>query len=560
MKALLQFLTHKEKVSILIFLGFSLIAALAEMVSVLSLVPFISHLSNPEVLPNSFIYTWFWNTFDFREMGAFSFAMGVVTITALGLSAAFLSFFFWLAFRFIFKMGSSLSTRLFDLYLRQPYSFFLKKNSTELIKNTMIEMNRVIHGVLLPINMILSRGLVVFILICVMVATDPLLALVSLGVLGLAYLLVFTIFKKKLLVSAKIALKYREESLKMATEIFASIKELKLYELTEQSSELFRKTFSRSIKPESHQATIGVLPKYLIEFITFGGIILILLYLIGQSMNFSSIIPTISVFAFSTYKLIPYLQQLYQASVTIRFSLPSLLAVTREMGLLRNHNSRVRFVPNHVQEGTVSIRDVSFSYGADRPIVLEKLNLEIQPKTITGIVGITGSGKTTLIDLILGLLNPLAGEIVVYTQKIGYVPQQIVLWDDTIARNIAFTGPDEALDENLLWKVAKMSQLLDFVQELPEGFLTKVGEKGLRLSGGQRQRIGLARALYREPSLLILDEATSALDQETEKTVLNSILDTQGNKTIIMIAHRLTTLEKCDQIYEVKEGHLERVR
>lgn len=564
-RSMLKIMLPKERWAYLGFIALTAISGFVELTSVISIVPYISYLSGNEVKPTNGIYEWFWNLGQFSDKGTFSVSLGLFTIIAIGLSSIYLAAQNWLTFKFIFKMGGSLINRLYRLYVFQPYMFFLNRNSNELIRNIFVEMNRVIQGIYLPLNIIISRGFVVLILLGLLVYTDPVLALLSALVLGLGYLFVFLIVKKRLERTSKEAIASRQEAFSFAVESFMTIKDLKLYQQEGKFSERFRNLFDKSLRPETNQAIISVIPRFLIEFLTFGGIVLILLYLMGSAKDFASIIPVISVYAFSTYKMVPYLQQIYQSAVNIQFSRPSLDVLIRESSLPIKAKVLEKPSLNKTEgerdSGDIVLRDVSFQYPGMEKKVLDQINLEIKKNQVIGIIGKTGSGKSTLVDLILGLLQPTNGEIILDRSLIGYVPQQIILWDQSITRNIAFTIAGEQVNQELLEESVKTANLYNFIKnDLPQQWETKVGDRGVRLSGGQRQRIGLARALYRNPSILILDEATSALDNETEALVMDALNALGGKKTIIMIAHRLSTLDRCDAVYEVTGGKLEKVR
>jgi len=410
----------------------------------------------------------------------------------------------------------------------------------------------------------------VILLAAIIFVSDPLLALIITLSLGVTYLVIFSFFKKKLDSSAKEGFKHRDKAFKMGNETFWSIKELKLYGLEKAFEQQFQETYKKSFKPDADHYTASALPRYFVEMITFGGIVFILLYLLSSTQDFVQAIPLLSLYAFSAYKMLPYLQQIYQATLSIRFSIPSMEALAFDVGLpqgqilpeVRNED-RMNF------KKSIELKNISYSYPSSERKILNDVNLEIPCNSLIGIVGKTGEGKTTLVDILLGLLRPDLGELLVdgakidetnfsrWTASVGYVPQQIVLWDDTIARNIAFCAPDAPIDLERVRHAAQLANLNEFVEnELPETYSTMVGERGVKLSGGQRQRIGIARALYRDPEILILDEATSALDNETEKAVMEAIDSLGGKKTIIIIAHRLTTLEKCHQIIKVSKSQI----
>lgn len=570
LKQIWKLVTPKDRVLIGLFLVLMILASLMEIFSFFSIIPFIGVLSDPSQIQSNRLYSFLFETFQFQDNKSFFVFIGALSAGFITLSSLFLAFFQWFNFRFLFRLGSTLTVSLYRIYLSQNYSFFLNRNSSGLTKNLFVEMGRFIQAVILPMSTIISRSLVVVILAGIIFVSDPTLAVIITGSLGITYFFIFSFFRKKLDSSAKEGFKYRDAAFRLGNETFWTVKELKLYGLEKAFEEEFQQTYYKSFKPDADHSTASALPRYLIEMITFSGIIFILLYLLSSTNDFAKSIPILSLYAFSAYKMLPYLQQIYQSTISIRFSKPSMDALSKDVGLapgpiLPAVRPDERINLNH----SIELKSVTFSYPLSEKKILDRVDLIIKSRSLMGFVGKTGEGKTTLVDIILGLLRPQEGELLVDGQKIdetnagrwsasvGYVPQQIVLWDDTIARNIAFSAPGQEIDMERVRKSAEAANLLSFVEnELPDKFLTNVGERGVKLSGGQRQRIGIARALYRDPEILVLDEATSALDNETEKAVMEAIDSLGGKKTILMIAHRLSTLEKCDHIVRVSKGHL----
>jgi ABC-type multidrug transport system fused ATPase/permease subunit len=320
---------------------------------------------------------------------------------------------------------------------------------------------------------------------------------------------------------------------------------------------------------------VSSLPRYALEVIAFGGILLIVLYFLGAEQRSTQMVPLLAVYAFSGYRLLPALQGVFSGITTVRLNMAALDVLHRDLTGDRNEVD-----PELVLAGTeglqplpfnkeLELRKVSFNYHGVEDHVLKGICLKITPNTTIGLVGPTGSGKTTTVDIILGLLAPTSGQLLAdgmeisgdnlarWQRNLGYVPQNIFLCDDTITRNIAFGVPDSEIDMTAVVRAARIANLADFVEnELPKGYETEIGERGVRLSGGQRQRIGIARALYRDPAVLIMDEATSALDGVTEEAVMDAIRNLSRKKTIIMIAHRLTTVQDCDMIYLMEHGKI----
>jgi ATP-binding cassette, subfamily B, bacterial PglK len=337
------------------------------------------------------------------------------------------------------------------------------------------------------------------------------------------------------------------------------------------------------------KAVIGQLPRYGFEVIAFGGILLIVLYFLLAQREIDQIVPVLSLYTFAGYRILPSLQTIFNKATGIRYSIPSLDILYRDLSHLQSNNPNFRIFKNVLDTGRTSkkaaqdkemafpitlqsgiqLQNINFAYGRDpgNALIFSNLNLFIPANTTIGFAGTTGSGKTTLVDIILGLLVAHQGNLIVdnhiidhenvsqWQKNIGYVPQDIYLTDASIIKNIAFGVDENTIDQQAVISVSKIANIHDFItNELPDGYETVVGERGVRLSGGQKQRIGIARALYHDPQVLILDEATSALDGVTEDSIMQAINKLSRKKTIILIAHRLSTLKDCDQIYLLSKG------
>ncbi|MDB9718236.1 ABC transporter ATP-binding protein/permease, partial [Candidatus Pelagibacter sp.] len=463
----------------------------------------------------------------------------------------------------------SLGRRLIENYLHQPYKWFLNSHSAEIGKSILSEITIVIQGAFLPTMVLISQITVTTAIIILLIITDPKLAIAVSMVIGFSYMAIYLLVKNKLNKIGAQRLKANSDRFAAVSEAFSAFKEVKAGGLEKVCIDLFSKPAKIYAKNNIIASAIGLLPRYFLEGIVFGGMLLLILFLMVNKGNFEDIVPIIALYSFAGYRLMPALQQIYNAKTQIRFSEPALNNLHKDIVNLKKYKKPEIELSDFTFKEEISLKKINYNYPNNEKHSLKNIDLTIPAYSKIGIVGSTGSGKTTMVDLILGLLEPTTGTVSVdgriinkenlrsWQNSIGYVPQQIFLSDTTITNNIAFGFDPEKIDQRLIERAAKIAQLHDFVvNELSNGYKTKIGERGVRLSGGQRQRIGIARALYKNPKLLIFDEATSALDNQTEQVVIEAINNLKNEVTIIFIAHRLNTVKDCDIIFKLEKGEI----
>ena len=551
-----------------------IVLALIEMLGIASIMPFMAVVANPTVIAENRWLHMVYEIFAFTSQQNFLFFLGVVVLFMLIFSNLCRAFTTWLTLRYDNELYYSLGKRLLAKYVAQPYVFFLNRNAAEMGKNVLDEARRVIVGVISPSVQVLSNLLISIFIFLLLFAVNYLIAISIAIVLGSSYALVFLIVRRYLARIGQEQIVSNTMKFKAASEVLGGIKDLKILGRTQEFLERYGFHAQRHARHNASAGIISQLPRYALEIISFGGILLIILFFLQSKQALHQVVPLLALYAFAGYRLLPALQQFFANITTLRFNLAALDVIYNDLtinnttsGLLPERSvTKTQALPF---ENTIELRDIRFYYPETSYPALDGIHLTIQANTTIGFVGTTGSGKTTIVDLILGLLTPASGEflvdgvpvreenVVLWQHNLGYVPQQIFLSDDTIARNIAFGVPDRELDMDAVRWAARIANLDAYItSELPEQYETVIGDRGVRLSGGQRQRIGIARALYRDPKILILDEATSALDGVTEEAVMEALKTLSRKKTILMIAHRLTTVQSCDVIYLLEHGKI----
>lgn len=566
---------RERKLTALVFV-LLLAVALLETIGVASIMPFIAVLANPAVIETNQYLAGIYRGLEFESTNGFLFFLGIVFLALMVGSLACRAFAFWAQFHFAEIRSHAWSCRTMKGFLHQPYEWFLNQHSGTLSASVLNEVRRTVHGVLFPSMQLVSHSLVAICLLCLMMAVDPWLAPSMALVLGIAYASLFVLVRHYLRRIGEDRVSANDQRFKVTNEAFGGIKDVKVAGLEESYVERFRVPSLQMARHEVAAKLISELPSFAMQALVFGGIMVVLLYFLASRGGLSDALPAFSLYAFAGYRLMPALQAIYRSLADIRYNAIVLDSMYRDLYLLPCDTSTIADEPVEKDDApplrlqeSLQLADISYRYPAAGRRTLTKIDLKIPALSTTGLVGSTGSGKTTLVDLILGLLDPESGQLVVDSQpitaasrrawqrSIGYVPQQIFLSDDTISANIAFGIPPEKIDQTAVERAARVANLHDLVMnDLPNGYETIIGERGVRLSGGQRQRIGIARALYRDPDLLILDEATSALDNLTEQAVMEAVHNLCKQKTVILIAHRLSTVRKCDKIFYLERGQI----
>ncbi|MGQ0526455.1 MAG: ABC transporter ATP-binding protein [Alphaproteobacteria bacterium] len=567
---IISLLDAREKISALGLLGLIVVTAVIETAGIASIVPFLAVMADPSIIERQPLLNAVYEFSGLADKQSFLFALGFGVLIVLVVTNAVSAAMSWAIARFTHMRTHMIACRLLVIYLHQPYQFFLGRDSSEMAKNILIEVSHVVKNAVVAGMQIIARLVTSVFIMVLLVIIDPKLALIVAGVLGIAYMILYLFIHRRLASIGDVRIDSNARRFKIFSEIFASIKDIKVSGREENFIKRFEEPSRRNSLSYAQYDVISTFPRYVLETFAFGALLAICLYLMAVHGEFPKILPIIGLYAFAGQRLMPSLQNIFLNISKIRYVMPSLDNLCRELSLTSVQSQDVSAGEAALPfESDIALKNVSFRFETSDQKILDHLAMSIQKNTSVGIVGGTGAGKSTLIDVILGLLDPQEGTLEIdgsvvsphnvrqWQRNIGYVSQNIILLHDTVRHNTAFGYNDDEIDDEAVERVLRAAHLNDFIRnETPAGYDTVIGENGVRLSGGQRQRLGLARALYRDPPVLILDEATSALDNITESAVIEALDNLTHRKTIIMIAHRLSTVQNCDVIHYLEKGRV----
>jgi len=572
-KKLSYLLSNSDRLRIILLLVMIMFMALIDMAGVASIMPFIALISNPDIIESNQILSTAYNIgsqFGIKTDQQFLIAVGIIVFLLLITSISFKALTLYFETRFVKTCEYNIATRLIRYYLHQPYTWFLNRNSATLGKTILSEVSNVVGKGLTPMISLITNILVTLTLFLLLFFVEPKLTSIVIFIICLFYGLVYKFNKNLMTRIGQEVFKSNETRFKILTEAFGAFKEVKVSGLESVYINQYSKPAKKIAQGSALASIISQMPRFTLEAVAFGGMLLIILYFMTVTNDISKVLPVIALYAFAGYRLMPALQKIYFSLSTLRFVGPALDSLHNDLKnlrpLIQTKHEETLEINNHI-----TLKNINYNYPNTSRTTLKNINLTIPAYKTIGLVGPTGSGKTTTVDIILGLLKAQKGTLEVddkivddlniraWQNSIGYVPQQIFLSDNTISANIAFGIKPKNIDQDAVEYAAKIARLHDFVNnELPLKYQTNIGERGVRLSGGQRQRIGIARALYHKPKVLVLDEATSALDNLTEKAVMDAVHSSENQITKILIAHRLSTVKNCDKIYLFNKGEIEK--
>lgn len=541
-------MSDKERQGIAGLIVMMFIGGVLELIGVAGVFPVISNIVKESDKSNSYMIT-----------------LCVILIGIYVVKNLYLAFMYRTIFAYVYKGRSALGTRLFNIYMREPYSFHLNRNVATIQRAVRSDVDGC-YAVIKNLLQIAAEGIICLVLCGLLFYTDWKMSLFLMALLLVCCGVTIVASKKTVKKLGQEEMKYSDAMNRWIITGAGGIKEITVLERQQYFTDGFESNSKASARCNRRQQLLALLPRMVTETVCIAGIMIWIIILVVSGKNLENAIPTLAVFAVSAFRLLPSVGKINSLMTEYHFYKPRVDFIYEDLKDIENasYNADKKAEDVHFESG-IELKNVSFKYDGTDKLILDNVSLTISKGESIGIAGPSGEGKTTLIDVILGLLNDYDGDILIDKKNIkenikgwhnilGYVPQEIYLSDDTIRNNIAFGINANDIDDERINMAIKNAQLDKFISELPDGLDTIAGERGVKLSGGQRQRIGIARALYNSPKVLVMDEATSALDNETESAVMEAIEALHGKITMIIIAHRLSTIEKCDRVYRIEDG------
>ena len=571
-KQLFVLLTDKQLKQFYILQVLVVIMAFTELLGIASIAPFMALVGDISILETNGVFAQLYQMSGLNNPMDFLFYTGVIVLVMLTFSTVVSMLTTWRLSIFGARIGTEIADRLYTYYMQQSWQFHASGSSAQLTKQVSTEAARISSQIVQPLMTMNAKIVLALFISISIVIYDPVIAILGLFIFSLAYFLLYRLVRQKLESNGQELSEVSTQRFRLMNEGFGGIKDVLLLNRSHDFIARFHDSGKVFARAQGTNIAISQVPRYFIELIAFGAMISLVLVLIKvHSGNLGEVLPVLAVYALAAFKLLPALQQIYSSLSQIKGNTAAFEAIREDLeqsfdSQKTSHDTAVSTSVD-LKKG-IKLSDITFSYPGKERAAVNGVTITIPVNSVIGLVGSSGSGKSTLIDLLLGLLTPQQGSIYVddvritvdneraWQDLLGFVPQSIFLSEGSVAENIAFGIPAKDISLEQVNKALNLANLTELVEQLPEGINTKVGERGVQLSGGQRQRIGIARALYHEAEVLVFDEATSALDGITEKTVMDAIHEFSGQKTIIMIAHRLKTVEKCDLIYFMEQGKI----
>ena len=546
-----------------------ILMTIVEILGVASIIPFMALVGDMTQLQQDTFIAKFYQMSGINSESQFVFILGICVLIMLFISMIISIFTIWGLSMFANKIGTEIADRLYEHYLNQDWLFHASGSSAQLTKKIATETMRVTGAVLVPLMQLNSKIILSLLMSISIFVYDPKVATIGLSIFAISYFFLFKGVRNRLNKNGIAISEVNEERFRLMNEGFGGIKDVLLMGRDNDFINRFNKSGKTLAYSQGTNTALAQAPRYFVELLAFGSMISLILYLIAShNGNLGMILPIISVYAIGTIKLLPAFQQIYSSIAIIRANIPAFESIQQDLydsSVSKKMSKKVEKSYLKAKK-QISLENVRFTYPNKKEPALDGLSVEIPINSVIGIVGPSGSGKSTLIDILLGLIDPDQGKLKIdnkiiesknrrsWQNTIGFVAQSIFLSEGSIAENTAFGIPNNEIDFKQVEYALDLAHLTELTSSLEQGIHTKVGERGIQLSGGQRQRIGIARALYHKAEVLVFDEATSSLDGITEKMIMEAIHNFSGKKTIILIAHRLKTVQKCDNIFFINNG------
>ena len=564
-KKIFELLDVSQRPRAIILLGLMFIGMLLETLGIGMIIPVLTMISEPNIVDKYPAITSLVPALDNAEQSQLITWCMLLLLGIYTIKNVFLAFLAWRQADFAFGVMATLSQNLFTGYIYQPYNFHLKRNSAELIRNVSSEIQYFSSSILHATNIITE--LLVLIGICILlVVVEPLGAIVVIMALAFVSFMFFHINKTRILLWGEKRQKHEKYRLQHLQQGLGGVKDVKILGREGEFLNQYSLHTRGSAQMNKRITVLQAMPRLMMEWLAILGLSALVFSILAQGKPVQALVPTLGLFAAAAFRLMPSVSRVLSNMQSLRYSIPVINNLHKELGLIKRASviSRPETLPTWSE---INLSNIHYTYEGGSHPVLTNIELTIARGSSVGFIGESGAGKSTIIDVIIGMLRPAQGRILLdnidiqdnlraWQDQIGYVPQHVYLTDDTLRRNIAFGLVDEQIDDGAIQAALEDAQLESFVKSLPNGLETYVGERGIRLSGGQLQRIGIARALYHDPQVLVLDEATSALDTHTEQGIMQAVNALHGNKTILIVTHRLSTVAQCDKLYRLEHGRI----
>lgn len=563
----------RQRFHFLILQILMLISSVVEVLGVTSIAPFMAVAVNPDLIQSNYYIKGVYDVFGFYDEQQFLLVSGLFFVCMIVVANFIQLVNIFCLNRFAMRIGGELAAQINSYYMGRGLLFFCQKNSSELVNNVIIECTRIGQDLIAPALRLNAKLFSMILLGGFLIWLNPLVAIVSVSVVSVSYFLIFRVVRRLVDRNGRKISENNSLRIRMLNEGYGGIKDIRLRNAERFYIDCFERATKSANRAIANNMILGQSPYYVMEALVFCGIMVIAMFFIVRFNGLGDALPVLALYAMAGYKLIPSFQQSYHALVGIRGTLPAYRAVRGDIlaSVQKSHEGSVSGVERIPFQKEIRAEGIYFRYPDRQDHVLKDVNFSVKFGQAVALVGASGAGKSTLVDLFLGLLSPTSGKVKIddvdlgegnvrsWWSMIGYVPQFIYLSDSTIAQNVAYGIDPDSIDMNKVITACRQACIDEFIQTLPDGFQTRIGERGVQLSGGQRQRLGIARALYHQPQILVFDEATSALDVETESKIMETISHLAGDKTILIVTHRWSTLDMVDVVYKLENGNISEV-